>query len=158
MATGPLIGIYNKDNTAFQSTWDVGIIRSQIPSDELIINVWNNRGGATDVSDLKEPVLAVLDANGLTSDTPVPKEKWVQVNVESVDGDDTTFTPIGGTTTKVLRANSGVITDEIKGSTNNGDPIMYPQNVCTAKLRVVAPINSISGDFTFKIRLTAYFT
>ena len=158
MALGPLIGIYNKDNTAFQSTWDVGIIRSQVPSNELIINIWNNRGGATDVSDLKEPMLSVLDANGLTSDTPVPKNKWVQVNVESVDGNTTTFTPIGGTTTKILRANSGVLTDEIKGTINDGDPLMYPQNVCTTKLRVVAPLNADPGDFTFKIRLTAYFT
>ena len=62
---GPLIGIYNETNTALQATWDVGIVRAQVASDELTINIWNNRTGATDVSDLREPMLAVLDPNGL---------------------------------------------------------------------------------------------
>lgn len=155
---GPLIGIYNESNTALQATWDVGIVRAQTPSDELTINIWNNRTGAVDVSDLRDPMIAVLDANGLTSDTAVPKDKWVQVNVESVDGDTTTWTPIGGTTTKTLRANYGVTDDIIKGTVNNGDPLLFPQNVCTTKLRIVAPLNSIPGDFSFKVRLTGYFT
>lgn len=155
---GPLIGIYNADNTAVQSTWDVGIVRAQQPSDELIINVWNNRGGISDVSDLREPILSVLDVNGLTANDPVARDKWVQVNVESVDGDTTTWTPIGGTTTKMLKANDGVTDNIIKGTINNADPIMYPQNVCTTKLRIEAPLNSDPGDFSFKIRLTAYFT
>ena len=155
---GPVISIYNADNTAYQTTWDVGIIRAQQPSNILTINIWNNFNGATDVSDLREPMLAVLDSNGLTSDTAVPKDKWVQVNVESVDGNTTTWTPIGGATTKTLRANGLVTEDVIKGTINNGDPLLYPQNVCTAKLRIVAPLNSIPGDFSFKIRLTGYFT
>ena len=155
---GPLIGIYNETNTALQATWDVGVVRAQIPSSELTINVWNNRNGTVAVSDLRDPMLAVLDANGLTSDTPVPKDKWVQVNVESVDGNTTTWTPIGGTATKLLRANSGVTTDIISGDVNNGDPLLYPQNVCTTKLRIMAPLNSTPGDFSFKIRLTGYFT
>lgn len=155
---GPLIGIYNETNTALQATWDVGIVRAQIPSSELTINVWNNRNGTVAVSDLRDPMLAVLDPNGLTASTPVPKDQWVQVNVESVDGNTTTWTPIGGTATKLLRANSGVTTDIISGDVNNGDPLLYPQNVCTTKLRIVAPLNSTPGDFSFKIRLTGYFT
>jgi hypothetical protein len=155
---GPVISIYNADNTAYQTTWDVGIIRAQQPSNILTINIWNNFNGATDVSDLREPIISVLDSNGLTSDTPVPKDKWVQVNVPSVDGDNSTWTPIGGTTTKMLRANGNVTEDIIKGTTNNADPILYPQNVCTTNLRIKAPLNSLPGDFTFKIRLTAYFT
>ena len=155
---GPLIGIYNESNTAFQSTWDVGIVRAQQPSTVLTINVWNNRGGTTDVSDLKEPILSVLDSDGLNALTPVPRDKWVQVNVPSVDGDNTTWTPIGGTTTKMLMANGGVTDNTIKGTVNDGDPLLYPQNVCTTNLRIEAPLNSTPGDFSFKIRLTAYFT
>ena len=158
MSVGPLISIYNIDHTAFQTTWDVGTIRATQPSPELVINVWNNRGGSNDVSDLREPTLAVLDANGLTADTPVPRDKWVQVNVESVDGNSNTWTAIGGNVTKVLRANNFVTDDVIKGTANNGDPTMYSQNVCTVKLRLVAPLNSDPGDFSFKVRLTAYFT
>ena len=155
---GPLIGIFDETNTAIQATWNVGIVKAQAPSAELTINIWNNKTGTVDVSDLRDPMLAVLDSNGLTANTPVPQDKWVQVNVESVDGNTTTWTPIGGTTTKLLRANDGVTEDVIKGTINNGDPLLYPQNVCTAKLRIVAPLNSIPGNFTFKIRLTGYYT
>lgn len=156
---GPLIGLYDSTNTTTVSTWDVGTIKAQTPTEPKTINIWNNKSGSTDVSDLKEPEIAVFDSNGLTADTDVPRDKWVQVNVPSVDGNTTTFTPIGGAVTKMVRANNNVSTEYIiKGTANDGDPISYPQNVATVSFRLEAPINSTPGDKTFKIRIIGYYT
>ena len=155
---GPLIGLYDSTSSSLVGTYDWGTIKAQTPTPVLTIQVWNNKNGKDDVSDLKEPQIEVLDSNGLTADTDVPKFKWVQVNIPSVDGNNSTWTPIGGTTTEMLMANGGVTDNTIKGTINDGDPILYPQNVCTTNLRIEAPLNSTPGDFSFKIRLTAYFT
>ena len=156
---GPLIGIYDSTNTSILGTWDAGTIKAQVPTTPLTVNIWNNKAGAADVSDLKSPEIAVFDYNGLTADTDVPKDKWVQVYVASVDGSTPSYTAIGGSVTKTFRANSNVGTEYvIKGTANDGDPLAYPQNVATVNIRLEAPLNSIPGDKTFKIRIIGYYT
>nr|DAL58555.1 MAG TPA_asm: hypothetical protein [Caudoviricetes sp.] len=156
---GPLIGLYDNTSTSLVGTYDWGTIKAQTPTPVLTIQVWNNKNGQEDVSDLKEPQIEVLDSNGLTADSDVPKDKWVQVNIPSVDGNDSTWTPIGGADVKQIRANNNVSAELIiKGTKNDGDPISYPQNVATVNVRLQAPINSTPGDKTFKIRLTGYYT
>ena len=113
----------------------------------------------TDVSDLKEAEIMVLDDNGTTYESEVPQNKWVQVNNIGTDGDKTTFTAIGAEVTKKIRANGGVSTEYcIKGTANDGNPDNYPQNVASAQLRLVAPMNSTPGDKSFKIRIVGYYT
>lgn len=156
---GPLIGLFDSNNSSLVGSKDFGTIRSQVPSEILTINVWNNHGGTEDVSDLREPEIEVLDTNGLTATTDVPRDKWVQVNVPSIDGDEATYTAIGGEVKKKLRANNNVSTEYvIKGTSNNGDPILSASNVATVNIRLVAPMNSVPGPKSFKIRLVGYYT
>ena len=103
---GPKITLYDSNNTAPVGTHDFGNIKAQVPSNVLAINIWNNKDGQDAVSDLREPEIEVLDINGLTADTDVPRDKWVQVNVPAIDGNDTTFVAIGGDVTKKIRANN----------------------------------------------------
>lgn len=155
---GPSITLYNSTNTELVSSWNLGTVQAQVPSAELVVNIWNNKGGGTDVSDLKECSLAITDSNGSTAVEDVARDKWVQVNVQSVDGDTTTWTPVGGATTKAIRANSGVTDNTIKGTKNDGQAANSAQNFCTVKFRVVVPINSNVGAKSFKVRLTGYYT
>lgn len=155
---GPSIALYNSADSAIVSTWSVGTVQAQVASTVLTVNIWNNKGGSTAVSDLKDCSVTVLDSNGSTSDEDVAKNKWVQINVPSIDGNSTTYTAIGGATTKAIRANSGVSDNTIKGDTNNGVSANSGANVATVNFRIMAPINSDPGNKTFKIRLTGYYT
>ena len=155
---GPQIAIYDSTDSVLVNTWDIGTLKAQVPSDVLTINVWNNKGGATTVSDLKEAYLMVLDNSGDTAVDDVAKNKWIQVNVPSVDGNDETWTPIGGTYGKDIKANSGVSDNTIKGIANDGIAANSPENVATISLRAVAPPNSEPGVKLFKVRLNGYYT
>lgn len=153
----PRIAIYNQSHTALVSEWNVGTVKAQIPSTPLTINIWNNKGGSDDVSDLKECYIGVYDSTGNTADTDVPKYKWVEINVPSIDGNSTTWTAIGGTVTKNVKANGGVSDFSIKGVHNDGSQT-NTSNFCTCSFRINPPINSATGTKTFNIRLTGYFT
>lgn len=157
--SAPLITIYDSTDANIVTSWNVGDIKAQTPTTPLTINIWNNKAGATDVSDLKDCEIMILDDNGSTYDSDVPKYKWVQVNCNAVDGDTSTYTAIGGSDTKKIKANGGV-GDEfcIKGTTNNGSASSFPENVSTVRLRMEAPINSTPGNKTFKVRILGYYT
>ena len=155
---GPQMAIYNKTNTSLLTSWNLNVVKSQTPSDILTVNVWNNRGGAQLVSDLKNPYVAVVDYNGETAVDEVAKNKWVQVNVPSIDGDDTIYTPIGGSVTKTLKANGGTDDYYISGEANNGNAVDSPSNVCTINFIVIPPPNSIPGEKLFKIRIGGWFS
>lgn len=155
--SAPSVSIYNRNNSELVSVWELGTLKAQKESDVLTINIWNNKGGVTSVSDLKEACLMVLDAVGDTANDDVAKNKWVQVNVPSIDGEDL-WTPIGGSVTKDLQANSGVEGNSIAGVANDGKIANSPENVCTINLKVVAPANSNPGNKYFKIRLSGSFT
>lgn len=155
---GPQISIYDHTNSELVSTWELGTLKAQKPSDVLTINIWNNKGGVTTVSDLKEVYLMILDAVGDTANDDVAKDRWVQVNVPSVDGNTETWTPIGGTIGKDLKANSGVVGNTISGVANDGIASNSVENVCTVNLRVVAPANSVAGGHYFKARIIGNWT
>jgi len=155
---GPQIALYNATNTDLLSTWEIGTLKAQVPSDVLVCNIWNNKGGSVAVSDLKEAYLMVLDATGDTANEDVARDRWIQVNEPSIDGGTDTWTPIGGTVGKDIRANGGVTENSISGRANDGIAANSPMNVCTIYLRAVAPPNSNPGDKGFKVRLNGYFT
>lgn len=154
---GPSIALYDSANTNIVSTWNVGTVQAQVPSAELTVNIWNNKGGSTAVSDLRDCSITVLDSNGSTYTEDVARDKWVEINCQAVDGNTTTWTAIGGTTTKSVKANTGVDENSISGTANAGTDT-NTANCSTIKLRVNAPINSEPGTKNFKVRLTGYYT
>lgn len=153
----PIITLYDVTNTTLVSIWNAGTVKAQIPSAVFTVNIWNNKSGSVDVSDLKDCSVSVFDASGTTYVDDVAKDQWVEANVPSVDGDTTTWTKIGGLSNKNIRANSGVTDFSIKGTMNSGTS-SDTTNFATLNLRINAPINSIPGNKSFKVRLTGYYT
>ena len=155
--SSPVIALYDSTHTNLLSVWNAGTVKANDPSNPLVVNIWNNKSGTAAVSDLKDCVIGVYDSNGTTANDDVAKDKWVEINVESVDGDTTTWTKIGGSTTKQIRANSGVTDFSIPGAANTG-AATATTNYATIQLRINAPINSTPGNKQFKVRLTGYYT
>ena len=156
--SAPAIALYDESHAALVSTWGIGTVKAQVPSDILTVHIWNNRNGSDAVSDLKDCTIGVYDASGSTANEDVAKDKWVQINVPSVDGTDTIWTRIGGETTKQIRANEGVTDFSISGAANDGAIGTNGKNFSTIRLRVNAPINSVPGNKSFKVRLIGYYT
>ena len=101
----------------------------------------------------------VLDGSGDTSNEDVARDKWVQVNVPSIDGNSNVWTAIGGTEGKDIKCDDYTITENtIKGTANDGIEANSPGNVATVNLRIVAPPNSNPGTHSFRCRLVAYFS
>jgi hypothetical protein len=155
---GPSIALYDSTHTNLVSTWAVGTVKAQTPSAVLTVNIWNNKGGTVDLSDLKDCTIAVYDSTGNTANDDVAKDKWVEINVPSVDGTTTTWTAIGGTTVKSIRANGSTTDFSISGAKNDGTETGATTNFSTVNLRINAPINSVPGSKSFKVRLTGYYT
>ena len=154
---GPIISLYDATHSSIVSVWNVGTVKAQVPSAVKTVNIWNNKGGSEQVSDLKDCSISVFDASGTTYDDDVAADKWVEINAPSVDGDTATWTKIGGLSAKEIRAMSGVTDNSILGTANTG-VASDTENYCTINLRVNAPINSVPGNKTFKVRLTGYYT
>ena len=153
----PIIALYDNNHTSLVSIWNVGTVKAQEPSTPLEVNIWNNKGGTDNVSDLKDCFVTVYDASSTTYTDDVAANKWVEINCPGIDGNNSTWTKIGGPDGKNIRANSGVTDYSIKGTANSGT-IADEENYSTINLRINAPINSVPGNKTFKVRLVGYYT
>lgn len=153
----PSITIVN-DSDQTVANWDAGTVQANNDSAVLTILIWNNRGGGSALSDLKECTITSLDIDGGASSDTVAG-KWVQVNVPSIDGNQTTWTQIGGATTKNLRADGVQAADGfiIKGTTNDGSKANAKPNYCTARLKIHVPLNANPGTKSFKMRINGYY-
>lgn len=156
MAAPSITVVNSKDETI--NTWDAGVIQANNESAVLQIYVWNNRNGSTALSDLQSANITALDIDG-GSNSDVVAGKWVKVNVPSVDGNKTTWTPVGGSDTKDLKGTNVTSGNTIKGSTNNGskDDPDAKGNYCEVNLKVVVPVNATPGTKSFKMRINGYY-
>lgn len=143
------------------TTWDNGVVQANTSSNILEIIIWNNRGVDTAVADLKEASITALDMDG-RSITELVQGKWVHVNVPELDGNRTTWTRVGGTTAKMLRADglgvsSGYV---IKGTANDGNKETEASkvNYCTVRLKTVVPAGTSAGIRDYRIRINGYWT
>lgn len=153
----PSITIVNEsDQTA--SNWDAGTIQANTDSAVLALRIWNNKGGNTAVSDLKECNVTILDMDGGSSSNPVAG-KWLQINVPRVDGNTTVWTAIGGTTTKSIRADGLGASDgyTIRGTTNDGSVSNGTPNYCTIRLKIHVPLNAVAQSYSCKMRINGYY-
>jgi hypothetical protein len=159
----PVITLYDSANTAVVSSWPVGTVKAGNPSSVLELLVWNNKGGASAVSDLKEATVACKDGNGENTGE-VPVGLWMNTLVNStaaLDTDGTTkiYSAIGGDTTRPLRGEgvSAATGDVISGAVNDGTTANSTTNYCNCKFKVVIPINATAGTFAFKLRFQGYY-
>ena len=78
----PEISLYNEIGDEKISNWMTGTVKAGTASNELVVYVWNNKGGVSDVSDMIECNVSVLDKNGRAIDNIVSDAvPWVKVNV-----------------------------------------------------------------------------
>ena len=89
----PVVTWYNEDNTAEKEGHDFGKIDIGSSSEEVVIIVWNNRGGTEEASTMENCVLTTKDLNG-GNDLEAVAEQYVQVRNITLGEED--FTPIGG--------------------------------------------------------------
>jgi len=155
---GPQIAVYDSTDSGIISLWDLGTIKAQVVSPVLSVYVWNNRNGKTAVSDLKDCWVTCVDSATDTSNDDVAKDQWIQVNVPSIDGDEDTYTKIGGNLGKDVRAMAGVSGNYIAGVVNDGTLANSQPNYAKLNFRCVAPPNSNPGQKLFRILIKGYFT
>lgn len=141
------------------TNWDNGVVQANSEGAILSLIVWNNRGGAVALSDLKEANITALDVDGRAI-TEVVTNKWVRVNVPSIDGSTNVWTPVGGSIAKSLRADGVDPTDGfvIKGEANDGSLENSKNNYCTVNLKTKVPAGVEAGIRDWKMRIQGYFT
>jgi hypothetical protein len=160
----PIIGIYNADSTATVNSWPIGEVNANSESPTLEVVIWNNKGGSTAVSDMKDCSVTCLDGDGgNTSEMTVGK--WMNVLVNSTADTDSTsgkkiYSPIGGDDNRPLRAEGLTSSDGnvIKGTVNDGTMKNATTNHCKAKFMVKPPFNATEGEHDFRIRIEGFYT
>jgi hypothetical protein len=158
----PVITLLDSAQTSSVSSWTIGTLKSQVDSDIFEVNVWNNKGGTSAVSDLQSASVTVVAADG-SNNSDVVTNTWVQVRInDEVDaGSAAVFTKIGGSTVAALYYKGATGTDKtnqiIKGTTNDGTAANSATNYCNCKFKVNIPMNAVAGAQTFKIRFQGYY-
>ena len=157
MAAPSITVVDTSDRTV--TNWDAGVVQANNESAVLTILVWNNRGGSVALSDLKEANITSLDTDGRAV-TDIITGKWIRVNVPSIDGNTTTYTPVGGATVKNIRADGLGATDGyvLKGTANDGIAANSRNNYSTVNLKIKIPSGVTAGIRDYKIRINGYFT
>jgi len=152
--TAPIVEWRNADNTDFVTSWNIGVVKAGETSDEFALQIWNNRGGEADVSDMQETQLTIKDENG--GDTgSVVTEKWIEARVDTATSP--AFIAIGGQTSVNVNAKNNAV-GIIKGTANSGDMATDTNNYAKITLRAKPPLNATAGVRNFKVRVFYYYT
>lgn len=164
----PILKIYNYNHSDTQDSWNAGELdvsnQDTYESTEFVINVWNNKGGNTNVPDLIGCNITTKNINGDNTDEQVVTEKWVQACVDSVASTDSSgrkiFSKIGGETVCGVAYQNATGTDKtnhvLKGTANNGTS-SATNNYSKITLKVKPSINAIQGIHYFKTRISGYY-
>lgn len=148
----PIVKWYNAANDTEETSYDIGLVDAGALSSDKTFLIWNNRGGATEVSDMTSCRLTVKDSSG--GDTgDLVLETWLEAQVDSMG--ETEFTPIGGTTSKTIEAGGDNTTgnETISGRTNSGE-LVAEDNYAEVTLHANIPANATAGLIDFILRVT----
>lgn len=149
----PIITLRSTANPATEITsWPLGVVDAGVPSEELALDIWNNYGGAVDVSNMQNVKITLKDSSGGDA-LDTAREKWTQV--KNVSKGESAFTAIGGSH-GVNYADVGTVgyehtigaasvdAGEIGGYANDGDKATAntKKNFVSLLLRMVPPLNA----------------
>lgn len=85
---------------------DLGVVDAGDTGDPMQVNIWNNKGGGSDVSKMENVRITAVTKNGYNSGDTIANGKDAveqrYVGVKSLTNEDENYTQIGGATTKVL--------------------------------------------------------
>lgn len=148
----PQVSWYSRDNTTQETSWDIGTVDAGSISAEKGFLIWNNRAGSTDVSDMTNCTITTKDSAGGNTGELVT-DQWIEVRVDSLS--EGTFTKIGGTVTKAIRATAGTVpAGVIKGTANDGTVANAKANFCEVTLRAFPLPTATAGLVNFLTRVS----
>lgn len=161
----PVITIMNADSTSPTTEWHLGTIKALEESSVLTINVWNNKNGSTDVSDLVDTTITATDING-GDDEQAVSDRWTYVCVAATATTDSagnkTFTQIGKGAAAPVAANGATgdnLTNHvIRGVANDGTMANSSLNFANIQVKIIAPLNTTAGSHQWKLKLQGYFS
>lgn len=145
----PVISWYKADNTAQVTSWDIGTVDAGSVSNDSIFLIWNNRGGASLVSDMTNCAITTKDNAG-GNNGEIITNKWIEVKVDSMG--ESSFSPIGGTTTKTVQA-AGAAAGVISGAINDGSVANAALNFAKVTLHANVPSIATAGNVSFLTRI-----
>ena len=160
----PVFQVYESGGSTVATSHSFGQVKAGNESAEYEVEVWNNKGGSTAVSDVIEATVTTTDASGgNTGDVVTGKYMNLNVNGEN-SGGTLTWTAIGGTTKAPIRAAAYTSADDsggggkFDGTVPTGTVEADATNNCgIMKFKIVLPNNSTSGKKTGKIRFEGYY-
>ncbi|MVP00796.1 hypothetical protein [Paenibacillus lutrae] len=146
----PAVQWFNASNTTQVSTWDIGTVDAGSVSSDTVFYIWNNRGGSAAISDMINCTITTKDSSGGNTGEIITN-KWIKVKVDSMN--ETTYTPIGGTDTKVIQAGASAGAGTIKGTANDGTVSNSVANYAKVSLHANVPTTATAGNFSFLTRV-----
>lgn len=146
----PLVSWYSADNLTQITSWGIGTVDAGSTSPDTTFLIWNNRGGAAAVSNMESCTITTKDsAGGDTGELVV--DKWIQVRVDAMS--ETTFTAIGGTSTKSIKAGGTAGAGIIEGAINDGTVANAANNFAQVTLHAVPLATATAGNVDFLLRV-----
>ncbi len=147
----PIISWYMSNNTTQVTNWAIGTVDAGTASSEFHVLVWNNRGGASAVSDMTNCKITTKDIAG-TDTGELVTNTWIQAKV--LTQAETTFTSVGGPVTHDIKAGGTAPANTISGVSNDGT--VSNADVCFADivLRAFPPANATAGHVDFLTRVS----
>lgn len=148
----PVVSWYSADNQNPISNWSIGVIDAGSVSPDTTFLIWNNRGGTADVSDMTNCTITTKDLGG-NNNGDLITETWIEVRVDSMN--ETSFSPIGGTVTRLIRAGGAAPPDNgvIKGTANNGIAATAENSFAKVTLHANVPADATAGNASFLTRV-----
>lgn len=152
----PKVEWFNVDNTTAVTTWNLNTVDAGTISVATSFLIWNNRGLQTAVSDMESCTITTKDSAGGNTGELV-SNKWIEVKVDTLS--EATFSPIGGTVTKAIRAGGTVVTAGIiKGTVNDGTMVGAADNFAKVTLQANVPATATAGNVDFLTRVAYLYT
>lgn len=149
----PKVTWYDDTNTQLVSQWLIPTTDAGSVSQQKSFLIWNNRGEVTAVADMYNCVITTKDSAGGNTGELV-MNKWIEVKVDTMN--EANFTPIGGVTTKAIKAGGSAPAATISGAINDGNiaTVATQANFAKVTLQANVPPNATAGNYDFLTRVT----
>ncbi len=150
----PVVTYWDSDTGKQVTNWKIGEVDAGAESPHTIFNIWNNKGGTSAVSTMKNVTLHILNKDGSESNTSLTPGntmvtgKWTRVKVNGGAA-----TQIGGSANVSLRAKGLSSGSNIEGA-KSGDTKNYAQ----VEAYVVVPSGAAEGTYEFIMRTKYQYT
>ncbi|MBU7316163.1 hypothetical protein [Paenibacillus oleatilyticus] len=154
----PIFQWMDISNTTQVTSIPFGQIDAGNTSPDTTVLIWNNRGGTSAVADATNCSITTKDVsggNGGTDASNITNEvvfkKFVEVRVDTMS--ETTFTPVGGVTTKAIKAGGSAPAGTIKGSINDGTKTNAKDNFAQVTTHIKIDPLATAGNVDFLMRI-----